>query len=92
MARGGTAGIYGVDDYGRVTINPVLAGKTFTFYNGGYDAAGAHEPVVQLIREGKLVAKNYYDADRVFPLEQIAAAFDALRRREMVKAVIRMRG
>ena len=91
LARGGTAGIYGVDDYGRITINPLLPGKTFTFYNGGYDAADAHDPVVRFIREGKLVAKNYYDADRIFPLEQIAAAFDALRKREMVKAVIRMR-
>jgi len=87
---GGSVGIYGVDDYFRLTLAPHLARGTFTFFNGGYAEEESSEAVIRLVREGRLVAKhNYYDPARIFALEDISAAFAAVRNREMVKAVVK---
>jgi Zn-dependent alcohol dehydrogenase len=46
--------------------------------------------VVALIQQGKLRAEHWLALDRPFPLADIHQAFEALHRREMVKAVIRL--
>lgn len=90
---GGSVGIYGVDDYFRLTLAPHLARGTFTFFNGGYAEEESSEAVIRLVREGRLVAKhNFYDPSRIFDLEDINAAFAAVRNREMVKAVVKTSG
>ena len=86
---GGTVTLYGVDDYFSVTITPTLARGTFTFASEGYAEWEATDAVLRMIREGRLEAKNFYDPQRIFPLDQINEAFAATRQREMVKAVVR---
>lgn len=87
----GVVGIYGIDEFGATALNPTRAQGTFTFYNGGYDEAETHEQVVALVQQGKLRAEHWLALDRPFPLTDINQAFEALRRREMVKAVIRLK-
>jgi L-iditol 2-dehydrogenase len=90
LAPGGTASIYGIDEWGKGMINPQRARGTFTFYNGGYDEAETHAQVVALVQQGKLQAKHWLDLEHPYALEDIHQAFQALRERRMVKAVIRL--
>ncbi len=90
LRRGGTLGIYGVDEYNAVQVHPLRARGTFTFYNGGYDEAETHERVVALVQAGKLDASVWLDLAHPFALDDIGAAFEAVRARKMVKAVVRL--
>jgi threonine dehydrogenase-like Zn-dependent dehydrogenase len=93
LKPGGTLGIYGLHDFGECTITPLDAGRTFTFYGGGYDEAETHERVMAFVARGKLDATIWIDpATHVYPLQRIHEAFDAVRRREVVKALISMQG
>ena len=85
---GGAVTVYGVDEYYSVKIAPHLAGKSFRFLNEGYAEWEVTDPVVKMVREGRLVASNFYDPQRIFPLEAIHEAFAAAWRREMLKAVV----
>lgn len=87
---GGVVGIYGIDDYGRCIINPARARGTFTFYNGGYDEEETHAQVVAEIQQGRLRAENWLDPARPYLLDNISQAFDDLRERKMVKAVVKL--
>ncbi len=89
VKAGGAVTVYGVDDYFSVTIKPQLAGKSFRYLNEGYAEGEVTDPVIRLIRQGRLVASNFYDPQRIFPLEEINDAFAAAWRREMLKAVVR---
>ncbi len=89
---GGTLGIYGLHDFGKCTITPLDAGRTFTFYGGGYDEAETHERVMAFVARDKLDASIWLDpSEHVYPLERIQEAFDAVQRREVVKALICMK-
>jgi len=87
----GTVGIYGIHDFYSLAMKPLCAWKTFRFYNGGYDEAETHVPIMSLVKQGRLAPRDFYDRDRIFPLEKINEAFEALERREMIKAVIKIR-
>jgi L-iditol 2-dehydrogenase len=87
---GGTVAIYGIDEYGAWQLHPARAKGTFTYANYGYDEAETHERVVEFIRQGRLDARVWLNLDNPFPLEEIGAAFEALRRRELIKALIRV--
>jgi D-arabinose 1-dehydrogenase-like Zn-dependent alcohol dehydrogenase len=87
----GKIGIYGLDDWGSYTIDPKRARGTFTYYNGGYDEAEAHDRVVALMQSGKLNARHWLNLDSPFRLDTINEAFDALRKRRYVKALVRIR-
>jgi threonine dehydrogenase-like Zn-dependent dehydrogenase len=89
---GGTVGIYGIDEYWSWQINPGRVRGGFTFYNGGYDEAETHQQVVEMVLQGKLDARHWLNMDTPYPLENIAEAFAALDRRELVKALIRIGG
>lgn len=89
-AKGGTLALYGIDEIQKVQLTPDRARGSFTFYKGGYDEAEAHEAVVDLMRSGKLDAGVWLDLQRPYPLERIGEAFEALGRREAVKALIRL--
>ena len=90
LRPGGTFGIYGIDDYGRVTIDPARARGTFTFYNGGYDEEESHNAVISFLEKGRLDPAIWLDMNRVFALEQIQEAFEAVVNRAMVKALVRL--
>lgn len=92
LRRGGVLGIYGLDDYDRCALVPTRARGSFVFYNDGYDEGETHEQVLLALQNGKLNASIWLDLDRPYPLEQINEAFDAIRARRVVKALIRIRG
>ena len=84
----GRVAIYGVDDYGACTINPTHARASFRFYNGGYDEAETHERVLEFMRAGQLDAKVWFGSDPPFTLASINEAFDAVRQRRCIKALV----
>ncbi|MCX5661262.1 MAG: zinc-binding dehydrogenase [Planctomycetota bacterium] len=90
VASGGVIGIYGIDDYNKLTLNPFRPGKTFSFYNGGYDEAEAHDPVIALMQQGKLDASVWLNLDSPFPLDEINAALDAVERRVTIKSLVKL--
>jgi 2-desacetyl-2-hydroxyethyl bacteriochlorophyllide A dehydrogenase len=90
LKPGGTIGIYGLDDYESLQINPWRARGSFTFYNDGYDEAETHRQVVAFMREGKLNAAHWLNLDNPFPLDNIHDAFEALRSRRLTKALIKL--
>lgn len=87
LKAGGTIGIYGLDEAGQLALAP---GKTFTFYNGGYDEAEAHEAVLQFYRTGRLNPAVWLDRGQTFVLSEIAAALEAVRTRAQIKPLIRL--
>ena len=64
--------------------------RTFTIFSGGYDEAETHHQVVEMILDGRLDARLWLDMDHVYPLDQIGAAFDAVRDRLFVKALVKL--
>ena len=90
LQAGGTLGMYGIDDWNRNLINPMLARGSFTFYNGGYDEQEAHAAIIQFVRKGRLDAGVWLDLDNPTPLEQIGDAFKRVRDRSALKALIRV--
>ncbi len=86
----GRVTIYGADDFGKVTVTPTRAPGCFTYVNRGYNEGEAHETVVSLMQEGRLRAKDHCDLETVYPLDQINAAFDAVRQRRAVKAIVKV--
>jgi len=90
LKPGGTIGIYGLDDWNSLTLNPAQARGTFTYYNGGYDEAETHDQVIAFMRAGKLNARHWLNLDEPFALDDIHAAFDALRSRKLIKALIQL--
>ncbi|MFH1570325.1 MAG: zinc-binding dehydrogenase [Gemmatimonadota bacterium] len=92
LAQGGALGVYGIDDFHGLRLNPRLAPGTFTWYNGGYDEAEVHDRVVALVAAGRLDASIWLDLSHPYPLAQIGPAIEALRQRRQVKALIRISG
>lgn len=90
LADSGAVGIYGLDDWQELVLHPLQARGSFRFYNGGYDEAETHEQIVAAMREGKLQARHWLNLDAPFDLENIGAAFEALEKRELVKALVRL--
>jgi len=92
LRAGGTLGMYGLDDFGKATVNPERARGTFTVFRGGYDEAETHGQVLQLFQTGRLDASVWLDLERPVRLDEIADAVEATRARSVVKALIRIRG
>lgn len=93
LKEGGTAALYGMSDYTSYTIGPVPGPKFFRFFNsyaGIYDEAETHEEVIDLIRAGKLDAGNWLDKEHVFTWDNAPEAYDHVRNKKAVKAVIKL--
>ena len=90
LRPGGTVGIYGVDEFNDCALHPQKSRGTFIFYNGGSDEEESHERVLSLIRDGALEARIFLGLDRVYPLAEISRAFDAVRGRRVIKAVVKL--
>ncbi len=90
LAARGTLGIYGLDDFQRLSVSPRLARGTFTVYGGGYDEAETHQRVSEMALQGQLSARAWYDPARPYPLSRINDAFGDLWNRKAVKALIQL--
>ncbi len=89
LKPGGTIGIYGVDECGKISLAP---GKTFTFYGGGYDEAETHDAVLAHYRAGRLNPAVWTDRAQTFTLDQIGQALEAAASRRLVKPLISLKG
>lgn len=87
LKAGGTIGIYGLDECGQISLTP---GKTFTFYNGGYDEAEAHEAVLKFYRAGRLNPAVWIDRRQSFALENIGQALETVHTRKLVKPLVKL--
>ena len=92
LAGGGVIGIYGIDDFGKLRLDPDAARGTFTCYKGGYDEPETHGQVVERFAAGALDASIWLDLERPFELDQINEAIEATRSRKAVKALVRIKG
>lgn len=92
LKRGGTIGLYGIDDFGQLTLDPTKARGTFRVYGEYLDEAETHEQVVSLVQAGTLDASIWLDLDEPFELADFAEAIQAVRSRKVVKALVRIRG
>jgi threonine dehydrogenase-like Zn-dependent dehydrogenase len=93
LKDGGILGLYGLNELGRVTLNPALARGTFTFSNKGYAEYETHTRVVNFIKAGQLDASVWLTNIKTpWTLDTLPEAFAATRQRKVVKALIRIRG
>lgn len=90
LKAGGTLAMYGIDDWNQSFINPLLARGSFTFHNDGYNELEAHDAVVGLVQSGALDAGLWLDLEKPIPLEEINRAFDRVRDRSALKALMKI--
>lgn len=90
LRPGGTVGIYGIDEFGQCLLNPTRARGTFTYASKGYDEAEMHRRVVDLVGQGRLKADLWLDLAHPFALADIGKAFETVRARKTVKALVRL--
>lgn len=91
LKPGGKYGTYGIDDIGKLSINPGRARGAFTVHPCSYDEAETHQRVSEFVLQGKLDASLWYDMDKPYPLSEISAAFAAVRARQSVKALVKLK-
>ena len=82
--------IYGWQDYGSCTITPTRARGSFTFAQPAIDEDEVHQRVAQLVLAGKLDARLWINPDEPFHMAEIQKAFEALKTRKLVKALIQL--
>ncbi len=90
LKTGGKVALYGIDDFGQVTLSPSKGPGTFTYWAGGYHEGEAHQTVVDFVLQGRLKPDLWYDSTRSYPLDEIQAAFADVRARKTVKALIKL--
>lgn len=89
LSDGGTIGVYGLDEWERLTIRPARARGTFTLYQGGYDEPESHAEIVARFSYGEIDPDLWLGSGHPsYPLEHIADAFAAIARREVIKPLI----
>ena len=79
-----------VVNFDKVTVTPTVASGTFTYYSGGYNEAEVHEEVIALLREGVLDGRIWLNIEQPFALDDINLAFDAVKNRQLVKALVQL--
>ncbi|MHC4562732.1 MAG: zinc-dependent alcohol dehydrogenase [Planctomycetota bacterium] len=89
LAAGSKLGVYGIEEMGKTSVDSAKARGEFTEHDG-YDESETHEQVVDLMRTGKLDASIWIDVDQPFDLDDINAAFDAVRSRQAIKALVKL--
>ncbi|MCB0907422.1 MAG: alcohol dehydrogenase catalytic domain-containing protein [Nocardioidaceae bacterium] len=90
LATGGTLGIYGLHEWGRLEVDLSRARGSFEFYNEGYDESEAHDQTVTWAQEGRLDPTVWLQRGSEFPLEDITAVYDAVRSQAVVKGLVRL--
>jgi threonine dehydrogenase-like Zn-dependent dehydrogenase len=87
---GGMLNVYGLEGGFRFTINLQKIRGNFTIFGGGYDEEEVHVRVVELLSTGAIDASIWLDLDRPYPLDRINDAFEAIRAKKHVKALIQL--
>lgn len=92
LKNNGVFGIYGLNEFGRASINPFSAKGSYRFYNGGYDEVETHLRIVDYFRENKINPKAFIDKDSAYPLEKIGEAFEDIKAKRLkdTKALIKL--
>lgn len=88
LNNNGVIGVYGWNDRKGYGINPFATNNNFYVYCAGYDEPETHDEVIKRIREGKLVASDWYDTENPIKLDDIASAYERLANREAYKFLI----
>jgi len=92
LKHGGTVGIYGLDDWGTLTIDPAQARGTFTYYNDGYDEAEVHREVIQSMQAGRLDPWLWLPSGTPLTLADLPRAFETEDGIRSLKALVRLSG
>ena len=92
LKDGGTYGTYGIDDFGKISLNPGRARGTLIVHPCSYDESETHQRVSEFVLQGKLDASLWYDVGQTYPLAAIADAYAAVRARQSPKVLVRLRG
>ncbi len=91
IKMGGTIGVYGVIGAETFTLEKNKGPYNFNLlihqWPTRHREHAAQAPLCEWIREGKLKAEEFITHE--FPIEQINDALDAIRRREVIKALLR---
>lgn len=90
LKKDGVLGNYGWNGRFTYALNPFCAARSFRVYAGGYDEEESNGEVQSLVLQGKLCAELWYDLSCPVALDEIAAAYDRLRRHEALKYLIRL--
>ncbi len=91
LCDGGTIGVYGYEGYFTNSIILFDAKGSFYYYNGGYDEEEANEEVISRIINNQLDARIWMDIDNPFELDRINDAYEATKRRDCIKALIKIK-
>jgi len=85
--------LYGLDDYGHFQLNPLRSRHPFTLHPpGDYDEAETHQRVSEACLSGRLDPTLWLDTETGFTLDTLAEAFQAVRERRTLKALVRLCG
>lgn len=87
LKPGGMIATYGMDEFSDLRLTPY---KTFTCYAGGYDEAETHDAAIMHYRGGRLNPAAWIDRGHIYDLDNIHAAFENLKTREVVKPVVKL--
>jgi threonine dehydrogenase-like Zn-dependent dehydrogenase len=91
IKMGGTIGVYGVITDETITIEKSKGPYNFNLFVHQWPTRhrehAAQRPLSQWIRQGRLKAEEFVTHE--FPLERIGDALDAVRRGEVIKALLR---
>jgi L-iditol 2-dehydrogenase len=90
LRPGGTVGIYGLDEWGSITIDPAAAPGTFTFYNDGYDEAEVHHDVIRSIQSGQLESSLWFPTGTPVEFARLPDVFHSLSSAPFLKALVRL--
>jgi D-arabinose 1-dehydrogenase-like Zn-dependent alcohol dehydrogenase len=90
VATDATVGIYGMDSFGRYSLNPQLTKHTFAVYQGGYDEPETHARVLEFWQAGKLKPEIWLDMEHPYELGQLGQALEDVEQRKLVKALVRL--
>ncbi len=88
----GKISIYGVYDFGKNIINPGCARGQFVFWPPSYSEPETHQEISEAVLQGRLDAKLWYDTAKPYPLSEIAAAFEDVKKSPAPKILIRLKG
>ena len=91
MRPGGKYGTDGMDEHGRVSIDPSRAPGAVVLHPCTYDEAETHQVVTELVLQGRLTASLWYDCSAAFPLSAIQDAFAHVWSRRSPKALVQLR-